>query len=71
MKFDPVLQEKLERVAADEGRGEAPVKESVERMLGYDEWFLGEVERGIAAADTGKLLDHEEVRKLIDRPPKS
>ncbi|HSC44942.1 MAG TPA: hypothetical protein VLC94_03885 [Candidatus Acidoferrum sp.] len=68
VKFDPVLQRKLERSAAEQGRAsEALVVEAVERMLGYDEWFLGEVEKGVAAADSGKLLDHEEVRKLIDR----
>jgi len=68
VKFDPVLQQKLERSAAEQGRAsEALVVEAVERMLSYDEWFLGEVEKGVAAADSGKLLDHEEVRKLIDR----
>jgi hypothetical protein len=32
----------------------------------YDEWFLHEVDKGIAAADRGKLVDHSDVRKLID-----
>jgi predicted transcriptional regulator len=32
----------------------------------YEEWFLREVDKGIAAADRGKLLDHSEIRKLID-----
>jgi hypothetical protein len=31
-----------------------------------DEWFLREVEQGIAAADGGRLVEHSEVRKLID-----
>lgn len=36
------------------------------RGLNYEEWFLREVDKGIAAADLGKLVDHSDVRKLID-----
>ena len=68
VRFDPVVEEKLARVAAEQGRAsEALVVEAVERMLGYDDWFLREVEKGIAAADRGELVEHDEVRKLIDR----
>jgi predicted transcriptional regulator len=70
MKVDltPELQAKLDRVAAEQGRkSEALVVEAVERMLSYDEWFLREVEKGIAAADRGEFVDHEDIRKLIDR----
>ena len=31
-----------------------------------DEWFLREVEKGMAAADRGDLIDHNDVGKLID-----
>jgi predicted transcriptional regulator len=68
VRFDPELQEKLARAAAEQGReSEALVVEAVERMLGYDEWFLREVEKGIAAADRDEFVEHDEVRKLIDR----
>jgi predicted transcriptional regulator len=68
VKFDPALQEKLDRAAAGQGRpSESLVVEAVERLLSYDEWFIAEVEKGIAAADRGELIDHSEVRKLIDR----
>jgi predicted transcriptional regulator len=68
VRFDPQLQEKLERAAATQGRErESLVVEAVERMLGYEDWFLQEVEKGISAADRGDFLAHEEVRKLIDR----
>ena len=67
VRLDPKLEEKLARAAAEQGRDrEALVVEAVERMLSYDEWFLAEVEKGIAAADRGELLDHEDVRKLIN-----
>ena len=35
-------------------------------MVNYDEWFLREVDRGLAAADRGELVDHNDVRKMID-----
>lgn len=61
------LQAKLARLAAQQGRAtEALVIEAVERMVNYDEWFLREVDKGLSAADQGELVDHSEVRKLID-----
>lgn len=67
VRLDPKLEEKLARAAAEQGRDrEALVVEAVERMLSYDEWFLAQVEKGIAAADRGELLEHEDIRKLID-----
>jgi plasmid stabilization system protein ParE len=43
------------------------VREAVERFVDYDEWFVREVDKGLAAADRGERIDHEEVGKLIDR----
>jgi predicted transcriptional regulator len=61
------LQAKLSRLAAQQGRAsEALVVEAVERMVSYDEWFLREVDKGLAAADRGELVDHSDVRKMID-----
>lgn len=63
----PDLQAKLSRLAVQQGRPtEALVVEAVERLVNYDEWFLREVQKGLAAADRGELIDHEEVRKVID-----
>jgi predicted transcriptional regulator len=36
-------------------------------MIGYDRWFVTEVEKGLAAADRGEFIEHEEVGTLIDR----
>ncbi len=67
VKLSPELQSKLERKAAQEGRNsEALVQEAVERLVDYDAWFVREVEAGLAAADRGELLDHEEIGNLID-----
>jgi predicted transcriptional regulator len=34
--------------------------EAVKRMVNYDEWFIREVEKGIAAADRGEFIEHAE-----------
>jgi len=64
--LSPDLQTKLSRLAAQQGRAtEALVVEAVERLVNYDEWFLREVEKGIAAADRGEFIEHEDVEKLL------
>jgi predicted transcriptional regulator len=66
--LNPDLQTKLTRLAAQQGRpSEALVVEAVERLVNYDEWFLREVDKGLAAADRGELVDHADVRKMIDQ----
>lgn len=65
--LNPDLQAKLQRLAAQQGRpSEVLAAEAVERMVNYDEWFLREVDKGLAAAERGDLIDHSNVRKLID-----
>jgi predicted transcriptional regulator len=64
--LNPDLQVKLSRLAAQQGRpSEALVVEAIERLVNYDEWFLREVNEGLAAADRGELVDHADVRKMI------
>jgi predicted transcriptional regulator len=68
VRLKPDLEEKLSRLANERGRDrESLVVEAVERMVDYDAWFVQEVEKGLAAADRGEFLEHEEIRKLIDR----
>ena len=65
--LSPDLQAKLNRLAAQQGRAtETLAVEAIERMLGYDEWFVREVKKGLAAAGRGELTDHDDVRSLID-----
>jgi predicted transcriptional regulator len=66
--LNPDLQAKLSRLAAQQGRAsEALVVEAIERLVNYDEWFLREVDKGLAAADRGELVEHQDVRKMIDQ----
>ena len=63
----PELQAKLNRKAAELGRdSQSLVREAVERLVNYDEWFIREVETGLAAADHGEFVEHDEVGRLID-----
>ena len=64
----PDLQAKLARLASEQGRDtKALVREAVERLVNHDEWFVQEVEKGLAAADRGELIEHGEIGRLIDR----
>jgi len=65
--LNPDLQAKLRRLAEQQGRAStALIVEAVERMVNYDDWFLREVDKGLAAAESGQLVDHADVRKMID-----
>lgn len=65
--FNPDLHAELSRLATQQGRdAETLVQEAVERLVDYDEWFLQEVDKGLAAADRGEFVEHDAVRKLID-----
>jgi predicted transcriptional regulator len=67
IEFSPELQAKLDRIASEQGRDtESLVKEAVERLVGYDEWFLRQVETGLAQVDRGKLLEHDEVAARME-----
>jgi len=67
VNLSPELEAKLKSKAAEQGRdSQSLVREAVERLVSYDEWFINEVEKGLAAAERGEFVDHEEVGKLID-----
>ena len=62
MNLPPELQAKLDRIAAQQGRArESLVNEAVERLVGYDEWFVRQVEKGLAQVERGEVLEHEQV----------
>jgi predicted transcriptional regulator len=68
VNIGPDLQAKLNRLATERGRDtQTLVREAIQRFVDYDEWFLRQVEEGLAAADGGELIDHEDIGKLVDR----
>lgn len=67
IEFSPELQAKLERIASQQGRDtKSLVHEAVERLVGYDAWFLRQVEVGLAQADRGELLEDNEVAARME-----
>jgi len=67
INLSPELQAELERVASQQGRdSETLVREAVTRLVGYDDWFIRQVEAGLAQAERGDLLDHEEVAAQME-----
>ena len=67
IELSPELQAKLERVASQQGRDtKSLLHEAVERLVSYDEWFLRQVEEGLAQADRGELVEHEEVVARVE-----
>jgi predicted transcriptional regulator len=66
--LNPDMQAKLARLAAEQGRNtEALVQEAVARFVDYDEWFIREVEKGMASADRGEVLTHEDVGARLEK----
>jgi len=67
IELSPELQAKLERIASEQGRdSKSLVHEAVERLVGYDEWFIRQVEKGLAQVDRGEVLEDKEVAARIE-----
>ena len=56
----PQSAKKLLKEAVDQLPANATVEEAMERLL-----FLAQIEQGLAEADAGKTVSHEEVRKRL------
>jgi len=68
LNMPPDLETKLAQAA--DRRGMAPevlVLEAIERAVDYDDWFVREVEKGLAQVERGEVLTHEEVGARLDR----
>ena len=60
VSLSPDLEAKLARVASQRGcDAEAVVRDAIERIVNYDEWFVGEVDKGLAQIERGEVLTHE------------
>jgi predicted transcriptional regulator len=63
--FAPDTEAQLKRFAASKGKDAAQVvEEAIARMLQRQAGFIEGVNRRIAAADRGDLLEHDEVLNL-------
>ncbi len=68
VNFTPHTEAQLKEFAARKGKDAAHVvEEIVSNTLQRQALFVEGVKRGIASADRGDLIDHEEVVKRVDR----
>ena len=74
--LSPALQAKLTRIAHERGTdAQALAREAIERLIDYDDWFVREVEKGLAQIERGEVLSHEEVgarleKRLTEKQPR-
>ena len=62
------LQAKLTRIAQERGTDpQALAREAIERLVDYDDWFVREVEKGLAQVERGETLSHEAVGARLER----
>lgn len=70
------LQAKLARIARERGTNSQELaREAIERLVDYDDWFVREVEKGLAQVESGRTLTHEEVgarltKHITDKQPR-
>jgi predicted transcriptional regulator len=68
VNLSPELQAKLDRIAAEQGRNsESLVHEAVVTHEALDEWFIRQIEDGLAQIERGEVLEHEEVAARIEK----
>ena len=62
------LQAKLTRIARERGTDpQALAREAIERLVDYDDWFVREVDKGLAQVERGETLSHEEVGARLEQ----
>jgi predicted transcriptional regulator len=68
IRLSPDQESALRHVAATTGREpEELVQEAVDQLLDYDRWFREQVQIGLAQAERGEFVTHEEVGERIRR----
>ena len=76
VNLSPDLEGKLARAAGRRGvSADELIREAIERAVDYDDWFIREVEKGLAQIDAGQVLPHAEVgarleQRLAERYPR-
>lgn len=66
LRLSPDLESKLALAADRRGVSvEVLAREALERAVDYDDWFIREVEVGLAQIDSGQVLTHDAVGKRL------
>ena len=68
VNLSPDLEGKLARAAGRRGiSADVLIREAIERAVDYDDWFIREVEKGLAKIDAGQVLTHNAVRAGLEQ----
>lgn len=68
LHLSQALEGKLAAAARRRGvSAEALAYETLERALDYFDWFIGEVELGLAQAEPGQMLTHDAVWRRLSK----
>jgi predicted transcriptional regulator len=76
VNLTPEVETKLARLASQRGTdAQALVRAAIETFVDYDDWFMREVEKGLAQIDRGEVLTHEAVgarleKRLTEKQPR-
>ena len=64
----PDVETKLARLANQRGTdAHALALAAIERFVDYDDWFIREIEKGLAQIDRGAVLTHEAVGAHLEK----
>src|SRR3954464_8853877 len=67
VNLPPDVETKLARLANQRGSdAQALARAAIESFVDYDDWFIREVEKGLAQIDQGKVLTHEDVGTRLE-----
>ena len=66
VRFDPGIREQLDAMAAQMDRPRAwIIKEAVAQYLEREAWHRTEVQKGLADAEAGRVISHEQVDERL------
>lgn len=66
--LSPEQEAELGALAASRGRRPSELAtELLTSSLEHERWFISEVEKGLAQADQGELIEHDEVVRRIEQ----
>jgi predicted transcriptional regulator len=76
VNLPPEVETKLARLANQRGiDAQALARTAIESFVDYDDWFIREIEKGLAQIDRGEVLTHETVgarleKRLTEKTPR-
>jgi predicted transcriptional regulator len=70
ISLTPEQQKALEGLAAQNGttptdQARLLIEDALKRLEDYDRWFRGQVREGLAAAERGEFIEHEDVGRML------